>query len=137
MMKQVIFSSFLVLLLGQTAQAQQNTTDPAFLAKTKVMVKEIFKDCPSYYGDEYVAMYAGVLSRITIGTQAVMPSEHFPLLSGVALVGNKCNPALSRDLSFDPVTFNPLKYLFDYKATGVKKYRVDNTNYIISIAPQP
>ncbi|PSK93875.1 hypothetical protein [Taibaiella chishuiensis] len=137
MMKQVVFSSFLVLMLGQAAQAQQNTADPVFLAKTKVMVKEIFKDCPTYYGDEYVAQYAVTLSRFTIGTQPVMPAENFPLLSSVPLVGNKCNPALSRDQTFDPVTFNPLKYFFDYRSTGVKKYRVDNTNYIISIAPQP
>lgn len=136
MMKQVIFSSFIVLLLGNTVQAQQSATDPAVIAKAKVLAKEVFKDCPVYYGDNYIPMHAASLARIEIGTEAVQPGENYPLFSTVNLVANKCNPALSRDLTFDPATFNPLKYRFDYSSPVVKKYRVDNTIYIISVMPK-
>lgn len=137
MMKQVIFSSFIVLLLGSSVQAQQSATDPAVIARAKELSKEVFRDCPVYSGDEYMPIYAGTLVRVEIGTQAVQPNEGLPLLSGVKLVANKCNYNLSRDASFDPATFNPLKYRFDFSSPVVKKYRVDNTSYIISILPKP
>lgn len=136
MMKQVIFSSFIVLLLGNTVYAQQSATDPAIIAKAKVFAKEVFKDCPVYTGDEYIPIYARSLARIEIGTQPVQANENLPLLSGVNLVANKCNLTLSREQTFDPLTFNPLKYRFDYSSPVVKKYRVDNTGYIISVMPQ-
>ncbi len=137
MMKQVLFSSFIGLLLGHTVYAQQSATDPAVMAKAKVLAKEVFKDCPLYTGDAYIPMYAASLARIEISTAPVQANENLPLLSGVSLVGNKCNLTLSRDQSFDPATFNPLKYRFDYSSITVKKYRVDNTNYIISVLPKP
>lgn len=137
MMKQVLFSSLTALLLATGAQAQQSATDPIVVARAKVLAKEVFKDCPVYYGDDYIPMYAASLARIVIGTQQVQPGESLPLLSAVSLVGNKCNPTLSRDLTFDPLTFNPLKYRFDYSSPVAKKYRVDNTNYIIAVMPQP
>lgn len=137
MMKQVLFSSFIGLLLGNVVYAQQSATDPAVIAKAKVLAAEIFRDCPLYTEDAYVKMHAASLARIEISTEPVQANENLPLLSGVHLVGNKCNPTLRRDLNFDPATFNPLKYRFDYSSTTVKKYRVDHTNYIISVLPKP
>ncbi len=43
---------------------------------------------------------------------------------------------LERDTTFNPNTFNPLKYLFNFYAYGSHMYRVDNTNYFIIIKSQ-
>ena len=58
-------------------------------------------------------------------------------LSSVPLFTNY-NKGLTRDSFFDANNFNILKYSFDFysrsKETGY--YRIDNTNYLISIKPQ-
>lgn len=43
---------------------------------------------------------------------------------------------LKRDTTFNPNTFNPLKYLFNFYSYGSHMYRVDNTNYFIIIKSQ-
>lgn len=43
---------------------------------------------------------------------------------------------LKRDVVFNPNTFNPLKYDFRYHRPGYQLFRVDNTNYFITIKPQ-
>ena len=43
------------------------------------------------------------------------------------------NRDLKRDRRFDPSTFNPLKYAFNYRLKGASMYRVDRTNYFIII----
>lgn len=58
-----------------------------------------------------------------------------PLLSQVSLFNNYM-PNLKRDVAFNPQTFNPLKYNFNFYARGSYMYRVDNTNYFIIIKSQ-
>lgn len=43
---------------------------------------------------------------------------------------------LERDAIFNPKTFNPLKYLFNFNANGSELYKVDGTNYYIYIKSQ-
>ncbi|MAB47317.1 MAG: hypothetical protein CMC05_01685 [Flavobacteriaceae bacterium] len=43
---------------------------------------------------------------------------------------------LERDKTFDPKTFNPLKYNFAFHSRGSTMYQVDNTNYFITIKSQ-
>ena len=43
---------------------------------------------------------------------------------------------IQRDATFNPDTFNPLKYLFNFYSYGSHMYRVDNTNYFIIIKSQ-
>lgn len=58
-----------------------------------------------------------------------------PLLSEIplfdAFVGN-----IQRDDVFDPIRFNPLKYNFQFHYPGIQRFRVDNTNYFITIISQ-
>ena len=56
-------------------------------------------------------------------------------LSSVELL-NKYNPSLTRDVVFDPLNFNPLKYNFNFFPKTASVYRVDNTNYLIVIQAQ-
>ena len=57
------------------------------------------------------------------------------LLSEVPLF-NYYQQDLTRDVSFSPQNFNPLKYLFNFYSLETHMYRVDNTNYYIIIKSQ-
>lgn len=43
---------------------------------------------------------------------------------------------LKRDAVFNPKTFNPLKYLFNFNSNNSELYKVDGTNYYIYIKSQ-
>jgi hypothetical protein len=58
-----------------------------------------------------------------------------PLLSEVPLMDYYVSN-LQRDTVFNPQTFNPLKYLFQYHAYGSYLYRVDGTDYFIIVKSQ-
>lgn len=58
-----------------------------------------------------------------------------PLLSEVPLFDTYV-PTLKRDLQFDPQSFNPLKYNFQFFTRAVSMYKVDGTNYYIIIKAQ-
>lgn len=58
-----------------------------------------------------------------------------PLLSEVTLF-NAFVPTLKRDVVFNPSEFNPLKYNFNFYSLGAYLYKVDNTNYFITIKSQ-
>lgn len=62
-------------------------------------------------------------------------SAYMPLLSTVPLFTNY-NSALERDVNFDKIRFNPLKYQFHFHGFGTSMYRIDNTDYIVIVKPQ-
>ncbi len=45
-------------------------------------------------------------------------------------------PDLKRDTEFNPNTFNPLKYNFEFHSINASMYQVDGTNYYIIIKSQ-
>ena len=58
-----------------------------------------------------------------------------PLLSEVPLF-NAFVEDIQTDGVFQSETFNPLKYNFSFHSAGVQRFRVDNTNYFITIKSQ-
>ena len=74
-------------------------------------------------------------NRIKIIESPLSNNEKESKLSSVTLL-NKYNPSLTRDVTFDPLNFNPLKYNFDFFPKTASVYRVDNTNYLIVIQAQ-
>ena len=75
-------------------------------------------------------------NRVKIEDLKFEADEKFPKLSSVELF-NKYNPDLTRDSSIDERTFNPLKYNFRFHAKTTLVYRIDNTDKVIVIYPQP
>ena len=56
-------------------------------------------------------------------------------ISDIALTPEARNEAKSGSLNRD--NFNPLKYNFNFDSTdGIKHFRIDNTQYLITIMPQ-
>ena len=74
-------------------------------------------------------------NRLKVMESQPNTKENYIKLSEIALL-NKYNPALTRDASFDPENFNPLKYNLNFFPKTTTAYRIDNTNYIIIIQPQ-
>lgn len=74
-------------------------------------------------------------NRIKIIESPLTADDKYIKLSSVELL-NKYNPSLTRDIVFDPLNFNPLKYNLNFFPKTAMVYRVDNTNYLIVIHPQ-
>lgn len=74
-------------------------------------------------------------NRIKIIESPAVGEDKYIKLSTVTLL-NKYNPSLSRDVVFDTLNFNPLKYNFNFFSKTASVYRVDNTSYLIVIKPQ-
>jgi hypothetical protein len=72
--------------------------------------------------------------RIEYKTEAQSPDEKYPKLSSFGL-RNKNNPSLSRDLSFDNHTFNPLKYNISAFEPLTQIIRFDNSDILIIVKP--
>lgn len=105
----------------------------------KAFVKEVFVD----QADELVfnpkskrlELITNFLERIHIEQGAKFTKKEIPLLSSLKLQ-NKYNPNLTRDLIFNPKTFNPLKYNFTMTSKTKLMVRVDATDFVIIIEPE-
>lgn len=130
--------SFLLIAFSMNAIAQQkNANDPAFIMKVEKDAAEVFKNNKELASNQFMPIYLEHLSRLNIGKETQSVNENYPLLSDIILI-DKYNPELVRDNSqtFNPETFNALKYAFDYDSKLIKKIRVDHTNYILIIYPK-
>jgi len=58
--------------------------------------------------------------------------KNFKLVSDLG-INNKYNKSLRSDQTYDPRTFNPLKYKFPLSSKSKQMYRVGHTDYIITI----
>ena len=74
--------------------------------------------------------------RVKIEDMKAEKDEKYPKFSSVALYTTN-NPDLKRDTVVDENTFNPLKYEFRFHARTTVIYRIDNTDKVIVIYPQP
>lgn len=102
-------------------------------------IREVFADKT----DEYFTAHPTVLdaynellqNRVTLLLSPVVGDDKYPKLSAVPLL-NKYNPNLTRDVVFDPLTFNVLKYSLNFFTNTNSLYRIDNTDYLIVIKAQ-
>jgi hypothetical protein len=76
-----------------------------------------------------------LFKRTEIITLPYVSGEKYTKLSQMPLF-NKYNPALERDKTYDPATFNVLKYNLQFYHKHKKIYRIDNTDLVIIIKPQ-
>ncbi|MFD0965076.1 hypothetical protein [Pseudofulvibacter geojedonensis] len=129
---------FLLVLFGSyKGIAQSNTYSDAFIENC---IREVYKN----KADEFVfnsnSKRLSVIkdlfnNRFKIDTyKQAYESKGLTKLSSVGLV-NKYNSGLARDASFNPSTFNPLKYQLDIFPSNTVMYKVDNSNYVIIIKP--
>ena len=129
-----IFISTLVLAFAlncsaQTTSASNITVTP----KVKAFAEEVFKNSPNFITPELLSVLQEHYNRMEVKQEPVSANEKYTLLSKTYFV-NKYNPDLKKEgASFNPDTFNPVKYGLNFDAREDIVYRVDNTNYIIYI----
>lgn len=128
---------FYTFFCGKAYPQEKGIYNEKFKDKVEQNVREFYKNAPQFTTNEYMAFYFEKLSRISVKTKPITEGENYTLLSSLVLL-NKYNPDLKRDDSrtFDPESFNALKYNFNFFPKQEVIYRVDNTPYIIVIYPQ-
>ena len=116
----------------------ENVSEP-LLDNELAMINEVYGD----YAQEFVFDKPHIQNniknilrnRVEIWELNNKDLSHFKTLSSVP-ISNAFNDNLQRD-SFNPESFNPLKYDFNFNSRDlIKYYRVDNTNYLIVIHSQ-
>jgi hypothetical protein len=75
-------------------------------------------------------------NRVKIEEMKQEKDEKYTKFSSVELF-NKYNSSLTRDTTINETNFNPLKYEFRFHAKTTLIYRIDNTDKVIVIYPQP
>lgn len=132
-MKNLFFSflTFALVALTNISNANAQQVNAKIQEVYGVKTQEMVTNDP-----ERLALLTDLLdNRIKIIESAMQSNEKYPKLSEVGIV-NKYNSSLTRDVVFDPLTFNPLKYNLNILPLIPAVYRVDNTNFLIVIQPQ-
>lgn len=117
-----------------------------FLNFNKSFAQQFNPKIQAVYGDkmqefaqnnpEHLARLNDLLdNRIKVIESPSTAEDKYIKLSSVELL-NKYNPDLKRDLVYDPITFNPLKYNLNFFSNSPVVYRIDNTDFLIVITPQ-
>ncbi len=133
MKKRGIILLAIALVWGMCIHAQ--TVSPAYIQAVK-FAKEVYKGHPEYQTEGSINDYMEILSRVTVRNYNPVSDAGLPFLSSVPL-RNKYNPELSSDVQgFNPGEFNILKYQLSFFPPQTLSFRVDNTNYVVAIAPK-
>lgn len=104
------------------------------------MINEVYGDQTEEYvlhNSNFLKNIKNILrNRVEIMELENKDLSSFRTLSSVPLI-KAFNSSILRDNVFNPKTFNPLKYDFNFNSRDlIKYYRVDNTNYLIVIHSQ-
>jgi hypothetical protein len=131
---------FLLLGLCMTAQAQK--TVYTFQAhQVDNFINEVYGDQAQTMifsnKQRYQTLRKLILERMQIIRQAEIRDKKYPKISEVGIL-NMYNKELKHDGFFNKNTFNPLKYNLEFfDRNGLRAYRIDNTEYLLIIQPQP
>jgi len=105
----------------------------------EICIQEVFKDQSDALVFNTNSSRLGMITNFLKNNVEVMyrpglQGKNFESLASIGL-NNKYNAALTADTSYDPITFNPLKYNLPMHTTVKKMYRIANTDYILTIYP--
>lgn len=126
----------LLFLISVSINAQVTEKLPIQITDIDNKISEVYQSEISNLDTEKIAFIKNLLnSRIAFYKEKNTPQDKYFKLSQISLY-NKYNPQLERDVNFDPNTFNPLKYNFNFYSQYDQVYRVDNSDIIIVIESQ-
>lgn len=131
-------SILFVVLLSSFYGFAQPSAGHYTKAQTEAFIREVFAgqaDALVFKSNtSRLQLIEDFLSRVAVQHKPEYAGKNYRLLSAMALQ-DKYNPALSRDVSYNPDNFNPLKYNFPMASKAKEIYRFDNTDYVIIIQP--
>lgn len=126
-----IFSFILFVVFFNINKSSAQNFNPKIQAVYGDKMQEFAQNNP-----EHIARLNDLLdNRIKVIESPASAEDKYIKLSSVEIL-NKYNPDLKRDLDYDPITFNPLKYNLDFFSNSPVVYRIDNTDLLIVITPQ-
>ena len=149
MIKEISLVFFVCLGLSLFGQSQKqalpivkygdNLSEP-LSSKERAFIDEVYGDYADklvYNNPQRLLLFKDILrNRVVINRYDDKDLSSVNLLSRVDIV-KSVNSNLQRDYSFDLDDFNPLKYAFNFFSRNrAEYYRVDNTQYLITILPQ-
>lgn len=132
----MVFTLFLSSLYTFSQNANNTHVDKAYIDKCII---EVFQDQANDLvfnaNSRRLAIITDFLKeRVKVEYRPEFAGKGFELISSVGL-NNKYNPSLVIDTNYNPNTFNPLKYKFPMHPKSKEMFRIDNTDYIITIFP--
>lgn len=144
--KLLLFASLFLLSISVFSQDRSgpinfpDNVDEPLTKKEKTMIDEVYQSKAKkvvFDDEEFLKDIKHLLrNRITIYEDNNPETQKkCKLLSQVPL-NTEYNENLKRDVKFDIVNFNPLKYQLDFFSKGTYLYRIDNTNYFILVTSQ-
>ena len=131
-----LYFSPVFLLFTFYLNAQVTERIPVQIIDIENKISEVYKnEITNLEADRITFIKFLLTDRIAFYKEKNTAQDKYTKLSEVTLY-NKYNPDLKRDLTFDPSTFNPLKYNFNFYSQFTQVYRVDNSDIIIVIESQ-
>jgi len=126
----------LISTLSYGQESQRNSYSDKFI---KDCIIEVFQDQADALVFNSTSRRLAVIteffkSNVSIEYRPEYKGKGFKLISSLGL-NNKYNSSLQMDTHYDSSIFNPLKYQFPMNPRTKEMYRIDNTDYIISIYP--
>lgn len=127
----------LLTICISTAFSGMSQEQKVNINNAQLFANEVFKNTPEYATTAYIEKYKAKMERIAIVqiAEEKLNAVKFVNLSEVPLM-DKYNDNLTHDIAgnFDPSTFNPLKYRFNYNLNYDQYFRVVGTNYFIKLS---
>jgi len=126
----------LISSLSYGQESQRNNYSDQFIENC---IREVFQDQADVLVFNSSSRRLAVITEffknnILIQYKPEYNGKKFELVSSLGL-NNKNNTLLKIDLNYNENIFNPLKYQFPMNPRKKQMYRLDNTDYIISIFP--
>lgn len=139
MKKQLIFITLLLTLISSFSFGQKLENQKYSDAFIENCIREVFQDQADVLvfnsnSVRYSLMSNFMKNNISVDYKPEYQGKKIALISSLGL-NNKYNSSFQVDSHYDSSIFNPLKYKFPMSPRKKTMYRLDNTDYIISIFP--
>ena len=130
--KQYLIIFFLVLTNFIYAQQSENKKF------TDNCIQEVYQDQADAmvfnHPSQRYNIYKDFLKSFSVEYHPELATKKITSTDDLAL-NNEYNPNLKHDSTYNPDTFNPIKYVFPFITHTPKVFRVAQTDYIIIISP--
>lgn len=116
-----------VFCFGQNGYAQSMTTTEK--------IQQVYGSYYTSLSAAQIDWYTNCIDRCSITTMSGSALDTLVSLSSIA-INKKFNNTLTTDDTYDALTFNPLKYLFNFKKNVDQYFRFGSTNTVLKVAKE-
>lgn len=133
-MNKIIWLLFFSIQIAFSQELELNTS----AAHAELCVQEFLGNDFSNFKSvdpERILFFKNVIqNRLSVVYEKNSAQDKYPKLSSIPLF-NKYNNSVKRDTDFDASTFNVLKYKISFFSNEPQVIRIDNSDYLLVVAP--